>query len=362
MSSFLNLRRRMGRQIVGVLIALIAAASLITLSGCNRNEHGDDVMATVNGEKITRAEVDKYYNNQTTGSPQPLEGEQAISLRMSILRQLIDDEIMMQRARKLGLLASDEEVDAKLSEFKAGFSQEEFNKRLQERHLTLDDFKQDLRRTLTVDKVINREITSKIDISDADVTNYYNQHKSEFNLIEPQYHLAQIVVTLSPNTQVTNLKNDKAANEAEARKKVQLILEHLDAGEDFATIAMNYSEQPGTASNGGDMGFVPESTLKSDKQVYDAVSKLKAGQYSGALPMYDTPGHLVGFSIFKLIAREPAGQRELADPRVQAAIRQQLRDRREQLLKTAYYETVRNGAKVENYYAEDLLKNAGDMK
>jgi peptidyl-prolyl cis-trans isomerase SurA len=66
--------------------------------------------------------------------------------------------------------------------------------------------------------------------------------------------------------------------------------------------------------------------------------------------------------IVKLISKEPAGQRDLNDPRVQQAIRQQLRDRREQLLKAAYYESLRDDAKVTNYYAEEVLKNAGAAK
>ena len=71
---------------------------------------------------------------------------------------------------------------------------------------------------------------------------------------------------------------------------------------------------------------------------------------------------VMGYSIIKLIAREPAGQRELGDPRVQQAIREQLRDRREQLIKAAYYDVVRNQSKVQNYYAEQLLKQAGIPK
>ena len=108
----------------------------------------------------------------------------------------------MQRAEKLGLLATDEEVNSKLAEIKAPYTQEEFDKRLKERKLTLDDFKRDLRRSITVDKVLNKEVTSKINITDDDITSYYNQHKAEFNLIEPQYHLAQILVTTQPNPQV----------------------------------------------------------------------------------------------------------------------------------------------------------------
>jgi peptidyl-prolyl cis-trans isomerase SurA len=338
-------------------LALIAPIFvLLILGGCDSKERSDDVMAKVNGEKILRADVEKYYQNSIAGSPQQPGGEQATSMRLNILKTLVEEEILMQRARKLGLLATDEEVEAKFSEFKSPFTKEEFEKRLKDRSITADDFKRDIRRGLTTEKLINKEINSKINISDSDITNYYNDHKAEFNFIEPQYHLAQIVVTTAPNPQVNNLKNDKAQNENEAKKKVQMLLNRLDSGEDFATVAMNYSEQPGTSANGGDMGFIPESSLKADRQAMDAISKLKVGQYTNPIPAFEPPNRLVGFRIVKLMAREPAGQRELGDPRVQAAIRQQLRERREQLLKAAYFEVVRNEAKVENYLAQDLLK------
>jgi peptidyl-prolyl cis-trans isomerase SurA len=336
-----------------------ALAAVCALAGCNRKESGADVMAKVNGETISRAEVQKYYDNQTAGSPEKPSGEQEASLRLTILNQLIDDEIMMQRARKLGLLATDEEVDSKLADMKAPFTKEEFERRLKEKNLTEDDFKRDLRRNITREKVLNKEITSKITITDADVTNYYNQHKAEFNFIEPQYHLAQIVITTAPDSQVQNLRNDKAQNEADAKKKAQMLANRLESGEDFATLAMNYSEQPGTSGNGGDMGFIPESSIKPDRAAFDAISKLKQGQFSQPIPLFDAPGHLAGYRIVKLIAREPAGQRDLNDPRVQQAIRQELRERREQLLKAAYYEMVRDEAKVENFYADQLVKSAG---
>ena len=317
-------------------------------------------MARVNGHKITRTEVEKYFNNQTAESPQKPSQEQADSLRLSILRELIDNEILMQRAEKLGLLATDEEVNSKLAEIKAPYTQEEFDKRLKERNLTLDDFKRDLRRSITVDKVLNKEVTSKINITDDDITSYYNQHKAEFNLIEPQYHLAQILVTTQPNPQV---KTMKAQNEGDARKKIQMIANRLDSGEDFATVAMNYSEQPETSQNGGDLGFVPESSLKADRTAYDAINKLKPGQYTAVLPVADPNSHQIyGYRIVKLISKETAGQRELKDPRVQQAIREQLRDRREQLLKAAYYESIRDKASVENYFADEILKKAGTMK
>ena len=155
------------------VIALLLAAGV----GCGTKQVGDDVAASVDGRKIYRADVEKYYQNQTSGSQQQPVGEQATSLRLSILRELIDNEILMRRAEKLGLLATDDEVDRKLNEIKSPYTKEEFDARLLEKKITLDDFKRDLRRSLTVDKVLNKEVTSKINISDQDVTGYYTLTK-----------------------------------------------------------------------------------------------------------------------------------------------------------------------------------------
>ena len=339
-----------------------AAFLLACLAACNSHP-GGDVMATVDGRKIFRSDVDKVYDNNVASAQQVPTGEQATAFRLNILHQMIDDEILMRRAEKLGLLATDEEVDRKYNEVKAPFTQEEFDKRLQDKKITLADFKRDIRRSITVDKVMNKEVSSKINVTDQDITDYYNAHKGEFNLIEPQYHLAEISVTPGPNTQVQN-QNDKAQNETDARKKIQMISNRLESGDDFATLAMRYSESPGTSGNGGDLGMVMESQLRSiDPATREAVSRLKPGQYSPIITIVNPANkQTMGYRIVKLIAKEPAGQRELADPRVQQAIRSQLHDRREQLLKAAYYEVLRDTAKVENYYAKSVLESNGIEK
>ncbi|MFZ0731818.1 MAG: SurA N-terminal domain-containing protein [Candidatus Sulfotelmatobacter sp.] len=342
----------------GVVVILL----LSILAACNSQPTGD-VMATVDGRKIFRSDVDKYYDNQVASAQQAPTGEQATLLRLNILHQMIDDEILMRRAEKLGLLATDDDVDKKYNEIKAPFTQEEFQKRLQEKKITEVDFKRDIRRSITVDKVLNKEVDSKINVTDQDINDYYSAHKAEFNLIEPQYHLAQIMVTPMPNPQAHN-QNDKAQNEGDARKKIQMIANRLDSGDDFATLAMKYSEDPETSGNGGDLGTVPESGLKgTDPATRDAVMKLKPGQYSPIVVVTNpATRQLMGFRIVKLVGKEPAGQRDLSDPRVQQAIRSELHDRRSQLLKSAYYEVLRDGAKVENYYAKKILDSNGIEK
>ena len=345
-----------------VLRGLVPLALLLALAACNSQPSGD-VMATVDGRKIFRADVDKYFQNQLASAQQPPMGEQATALRLNILHQMIDDEILMRRAEKLGLLATDEEVDRKFNEVKSPFTQEEFEKRLKDQKITEPDFKRDIRRSITVEKVLNKEVVSKINVSDQDITDYYTSHKAEFNLIEPQYHLAQIMVTSAPDPQAHN-QNDKAQNEADARKKIQMIANRLDSGDDFATLAMKYSEDPQTSNNGGDLGTIPESGLKgTDPATRDAVMKLKPGQYSPIISVVNpTNRQAVGFRIVKVVSKEAAGQRDLSDPRVQQAIRSQLRDRREQLLKAAYYEVLRDSAKVENYYSKQVLDRNGVEK
>src|SRR2546427_12401905 len=272
-----QLRKRL---ISAGVLALITLSIFAVSIGCASKPGSDEVAAIVGGRKIYRADIEKYYQNQTSGSDQQPVGEQAASLRLSILRELIDNEILMRRAEKLGLLATDEDVERKLNEIRSHYTKKEFDARLKEKKITLDDFKRDLRRSLTVDKVLNKEVTSKINVSDQDITDYYNAHKAEFNLIEPQYHLAQIWVTTTPNPQVHNLKNDKAQNEADARKKIQMIVNRLDSGEDFGTLAMNYSEDTDTSSNGGCLGFTPASSLpNTDPTTRDIRTKINTCQY-----------------------------------------------------------------------------------
>ncbi len=343
--------RRIALQAVSGVILLTA------LAGCNRKPN-PDVSATVNGHPIMKSEVEKYFKNKVSTMQQQPTADEASMLKLDILHQRINEEVIRQRAEKMHLVATDAEVDAKIAQLKAPYTQEQFDAQLKAKSLTLEDVRRDVWLSMTTSKVINKEIDSKINITDSDVANYYNLHKADFNLIEPQYHLAQIVVTSVPAQQAGNLQNSKARNDAEARKKIEGLHNQLESGGDFSGLAMNFSEAPDTASSGGDMGFIPESRLKANPEIYNAITPLKPGQISGILPMLQGPSKKpLGYMILKLIAIEPAGQHPLSDPRVQQMIHQQLHDSRSRLLQSAYYEVLRDQARVVNYYAEDVLKD-----
>jgi peptidyl-prolyl cis-trans isomerase SurA len=222
--------------------------------------------------------------------------------------------------------------------------------------MTENDLRAQLRRDLTVNKLINKEITSHIIITDADVANFFNANKAVFNSAEPTIHMAQILVTPNPDANVRNLKNSKAQNAADAKAKIQDILHRLQQGDDFNMLAQSYSEDP-SAPNGGDMGFVAVSQLeKLSPELRKMLDSIQPGSISGVITMGD------GYRILKVFEREPAGQRELNDPRVQQKIRDTLMNRKDQVLTAAYYEVTRNKAKVVNYLAQQIVDNAGKGK
>jgi peptidyl-prolyl cis-trans isomerase SurA len=334
-----------------VLAALAAAA----LTSCKRATPAN-VAAQVNNHAITYAELEKTYQSQ----PQTQEGsseDQVMSDKLNVLSNLITSEILLERAEKLGLMAVDADVETEYNKMKAPYTKEEFERQLAARKMTVDDLRSQLRRDLTIQKLVNKEITSHITISDADVSNFYNNNKASFNLPEPAVHLAQILVTKSPDTNVRNLKNSKARNDAEARTKIQDIEARLKRGEDFAMLAQNYSEDPETAANGGDRGLVPESAFaNASPELKRLIDSMPPGGFSPIIPTQE------GYVILKLISREPAGQRELNDPRVQQSIRNTLLTRKDSLLRAAYYEVARNTAKVTNYLAQSIMQNAEKAK
>jgi peptidyl-prolyl cis-trans isomerase SurA len=328
-----------------LLAAILLAITVLSILGCKRAVP-ENVAATVNGRVITYADLDNQYQTQFMSSPEHPSDDQMMIQKLEVLRTLVDNQIMLQRAEKLGLMATDADVESKFTELKAPFTQEEFQKQLTSRKMSADDFKAQLKRDLSIQKLFNKEITSHISISDHDVSDFYNSNKSSFNFPEPQVHVAQILVTPNPDPSVRNLKGDKAQNEDQARKKMDMLLARLKQGEDFGVVAQNFSEDPTYAPNGGDLGFVPESALeKANPDIRKAIQSATPGQIT---PVVRTSE---GYRVFKVFSKEPAGQRELTDPRVQQNIRETLLNRKDQLLRAAYYEVARDEAKVVNYLA-----------
>lgn len=338
--------------------ALLPLALLVwAAAGCSKGSRpAPDVWAVVNGKEIHRDEVEKYYRTRVNPEGQEPSQEEALALKLDVLDELINNEIMLERSKKLNLEATDGEVEDKFTELKSPYTEEEFQRQLKDRGVSVDDLKQDLRRQLSIQKLLNREVVAKISITDQDVADFYNTNRAQFNVAEPQYRIAQIVVTPRKEPLVRNRKNDDATNESEAKRKVQMLLDRLNAGVDFAQLAGDYSEDPSSSTTGGDLGYVPESALsRADPALKKTVLGLKPGQVSPLVVTKD------GYYILKLLAREAPGQRLATDPQVQQTIRDTLRNRKEQLLSSAYRKIARDESRVANYLAQQVVEAAGKL-
>jgi peptidyl-prolyl cis-trans isomerase SurA len=338
-----------------VVAAGLVAALLVLLSACSRKEApGPDVWAEVDGKEITRQTVERYYRSRMSTTSDASSPEQALSFKLNILNELINNELLVARASRAGITVSEAEVDTKVSELQSPYSKEEFQQKLKEQGLDNSSLRNEVRQNIIINKLINKDIVSKITVSDADIREYYERNKASFNVPELQYHLAQIEVTPVDDPEVRNLKNDDAKTPLASQRKIQALYARLKAGEDFATVAQEYSEDPRTASGGGDMGFIPVSVLDANPALKRAVDSLQMGQIS---PIFQSKN---GYHILKMIGREPAGQRDVNDPQVQSAIRRTLMNEKEQLLKAAYIENLRNSARVTNYLADRIVAAGGD--
>ena len=339
----------------------VVAMALAMGTGCKpKTQPSPDVWAVVNGQEIKRDEVDKYYRTRLNPEGQEPSQEEVLSLKLNVLEELINNEILLERAKKLNLEASDGEVEDKFTERKSPYTEDEFQRQLKDRGISVDDWKRDLRRELSITKLLNREVVAKISITDQDVIDAYNANKAQFNVIEPLYRISEIVVTPRKEAQIRNLKNDDATNEVEAQRKVKMLEDKLNSGADFAQLAMDYSEDMNSSAMGGDLGYVPESALnQSDPALKRVVLGMKAGQVTPPMATQSKEGQRI--VILKLISRESPGQRNISDSQVQQTIRDTLRNHKEQLLRAAYLRIARDDARVTNYLAQQVIEAAGKL-
>jgi peptidyl-prolyl cis-trans isomerase SurA len=351
----LNGLRKTGCPLVSQVALFVTVLSLIGWEACARRTKSDrQIWAEVDGKPIFRDEVERYYRSRLTSAlSEAGKDEQALSLKLNILNELINNQILLAHASRAGVDISEAEVDKRLAELRTPYSDEEFQKKLKDQGMNLNDLRQQVHDSLLVEKLINKEITSRVSVSDREIAEYYETNKSSFNVPETQYHLAQILVTPTPDPQLRNLANDDAKTPAAAERKIKALSARLRKGEDFERLAQEYSEDPNTVSGGGDMGFISSSVLASQSKILLALQSLKVGEVSGIIR--DSGG----YHIVKILGREDAGLRPLSDPRVQTSIRQTLMNTKQQVLKTAYIEGLRDQARVSNYLAAQIVKAAG---
>ena len=313
-----------------------------------------DTWAVVDGREIKRADVEKAY--QRSGNASQGAEEEILAAKLSILDDLIIQDILIARAGPLKVEVPDAELDKAFADAKKNIPDEAFQQELTKRGVTAAEMRDGLRRELLTQKVIEHEVGAKITVTSQEVTDFFLANRSQFNLAEEAYHLAQIVVTPVRDQQVGNRTGDDAATPQAAAEKVKMLMERLKAGANFSELAMGYSEDPETAPRGGDLGLVPMSRLKQAPPQLQAVVLNKT---PGTVNVASMGG---AHTLVLVVAHEQAGQRDLSTPGVSDRISEALKGRKEQLLRAAYLTAARSDARVVNYLAKRLVEGQGTLQ
>jgi len=285
---------------------------------------------------------------------QSLSDQEALMAKLAVIEDLIVEEILFAKGAALKIELPDSEVEAAFAEAKKNIPNEQaFQEELAKRNLTTADMRDGLRRELLGRKILEREVSSKVTVTDQEVTDFFNANRSQFNLPEEAFRLAQIIVTPVRGAQLANRTGDDATTPQAAAAKVSMLMEKLKAGTPFADLARDFSEDPETAPRGGDLGLVPLSRIK---QAPPLLQKAVLSTTTGSARVVNEGGVL---TIVYVVSKEPAGQRDLSTPGVRERITEALRQGREQVLRAAYLTTVRADADVVNYLARRIVESGG---
>ena len=249
-------------------------------------------VVTVNGVPIMRAEFELEKQRLMMAQQQQgvfVQKTHSI-LEREALDNLISVELLFQEGKKKGVSVDENTVSKKFGQIKARFKEDAvFQKVLAERGLTEDELLAELRRGLTVETYIIREFRDKIQVDEAEMKAFYEQHSARFDMPE-MVRASHILIKVDP-------KADQAARE-KAKKEAEALRQQAMTGADFAQLARTHSQGPSSA-RGGDLGYFARGRMV--KAFDEAVFSLKPGELS------DIVQTRFGYHVIKLTDRKPAG-------------------------------------------------------
>lgn len=296
----------------------------------------EEIVARVNSDIITRSELRRsreQFINELKERFGPQANDKIAEKEKDALRDLIDQQLLIQKGKDLGITA-DTELIKKLDEMRKQMnleSMEDLEKAADEQGVSFEDFKNNLRNQIITQQVIGREVGSKIQITQKEAEQFYDQHKGELERPET-VRLSEILVSTAPKQQPQQApaENQQANNGtpaaenpppapssedeiAAAEQKANQLLASIKQGGSFEDVAKKSSEGP-TAAQGGDLGYFKRGTLA--KELEDKTFAMKAGDVSDVIRTKQ------GFIILKVSEHQQAGipAYKEVEPRVQEAI------------------------------------------
>jgi peptidyl-prolyl cis-trans isomerase SurA len=295
------------------LSAAGAAALVLLATGPAQARVVEKIAAVVGDEVVLLSEVEQQaapFMQQIAAITNTTErAARAAALRREVLDRLIDEHLIEQQATELKLSVSSEDIDRTIEEIKKehGLSDAQLAQELRTQQMDMKAYRMMLKEQIKRMRVINVAVGSKVTVSDNDVQGYYDRHIKSGN--NTQVKASHIFIAIPEKADAATV----IAKEAVARK----LLNRAKAGEDFATLAKEFSEDPATRTEGGDLGYFGKDMLP--KPIEEMVFSMAVGEVRGPIRADR------GFHVIKLVDKRAKDVKPLSD--VKEEIRGQLRQK-----------------------------------
>jgi len=250
-----------------------------------------EVVAKVNGDTITKADFEKALHSAEQRVGQPVPADQRDQVYRRLLDQLVGYRLLVQETKTRNVVVPDAEIDARIGQIRQQFPNEEaFTKALAQQNLSVEKLKADARTDMAVAKMISDEVASKVVVKPTDIDAFYKANQQRFQQPE-RVHASHILVSVP--------KDADAAARAKAKAKADDLLKQAREGKDFAELAKANSDDPGSAQNGGDLGFFQAG------QMVGPFNDVAFAQKPGTIS--DVVETDFGYHIIKVIEKQPGG-------------------------------------------------------
>ncbi|MEO6053604.1 MAG: peptidylprolyl isomerase [Chthoniobacterales bacterium] len=251
-----------------------------------------DPVATVNGEKISKAELEDAFNKEVQAAGVPLDSlssDQKLAAYHQILDSLITDRLVEKQAA--GIDVSQAEVDAELAKIKSQFkSEQEFSDYLKKFKQTPASVQKEIKSALQWKKWIDAKIAGKDTVDEKEARKFYDENTKEFE--NPEMVRASHILILVPEGASPEVVKQKEAAAQKALARAQ-------KGEDFTALAKELSEEPGAKDSGGDLKFFAKNQMVPE--FANAAFSQKVGDIGGPVRTQ------FGYHIIKVTEKKPAG-------------------------------------------------------
>jgi len=287
-----------------------------------------DVLARVNGEAVTKADFDRLIKNMELRANQPVPAERRDEVYRKALEQLVTYTVLSQETRARKVNVTDAEIESGIQQMRAQFPNEEaFKKALESRGMTIDKLKADTRIDISINKMVEAEVSTQAPPTDAQVREFYDKNPDKFKQDEA-VRASHILFRVDETAD--------AATKKKAMDQAQSVLKQARDGADFAELAKKHSAD-GSAQQGGDLNFFTRGQMVPPFD--QAAFAMKPGEIS------DIVTTQFGYHIIKVTERRPAAA--VPFEQVSGRIKEFLTDQQKQEKADAFIQSLKERAKIE---------------